>query len=200
MQAIAGAPFPPPTRSVASLADAPKPATLAGVRLLPAGRLGRWIVGLREPAAMAPPVPAVAGAVWDGRFRLARLGALPAERDARRLGCRCVPVAPEPRRCRPPCCGHCPPSGRAQSCSPCPILTIRILRRARAFADIQSAAAGRRRFVPMSSVWGCMKGEDTLCWQNVMLAVHVIIVPAWHCNAMASDRLGPHRVDVSEET
>jgi tRNA(Ile)-lysidine synthase len=70
LQTIAGAPFPPPTRSVASLAAAPRPATLAGVRLLPAGRLGPGYLVARETAAMAPPVPAIPGVVWDGRFRL----------------------------------------------------------------------------------------------------------------------------------
>lgn len=78
IQVIAGAPFPAPTRSVAALAGALKPATLAGTRLLPAGRLGEGWLLTREPAAMAPPIPAVAGAVWDARFRLVRSGTLPA--------------------------------------------------------------------------------------------------------------------------
>lgn len=78
IQVIAGAPFPPPSRSVASLADALKPATLAGTRLLVAGRLGEGWLLTREPAAMAPPIPAVAGAVWDARFRLVRHCTLPA--------------------------------------------------------------------------------------------------------------------------
>jgi tRNA(Ile)-lysidine synthase len=78
IQVIAGAPFPPPTQSVASLADALKPATLAGTRLLSAGRLGEGWLLTREPAAMAPPISAVAGAVWDARFRLMRHGSLPA--------------------------------------------------------------------------------------------------------------------------
>ena len=44
--------------------------TFAGVAIGPAGRLGPgWLV-TREVAAMAPPVAARAGAVWDGRFRL----------------------------------------------------------------------------------------------------------------------------------
>jgi tRNA(Ile)-lysidine synthase len=92
LQTVAGAPFPPPTRSVAHLAAAPKPATLAGARLVPAGRLGPGLLVVREEAAMAPPVPARPGIVWDGRFHLgadarvspgATLGALGA--DAARL-------------------------------------------------------------------------------------------------------------------
>lgn len=70
LQTIAGAPFVPPTAAVETLAAAPVPATLAGVRLLPAGRLGPGLLAVREAAAMAPPVEAHSGAVWDGRFRL----------------------------------------------------------------------------------------------------------------------------------
>jgi tRNA(Ile)-lysidine synthase len=72
LQAVAGAPFAPPTAAVAALAAAPKPATLWGVRLLAAGQLGPGLLAVREAAAMAPPVPAVPGAVWDGRFRVGR--------------------------------------------------------------------------------------------------------------------------------
>ncbi len=77
LQALAGAPFPAGTRSVAALAAAPRPATLAGVRLLSAGRCGPGLLAVREPAAMAQPVPARAGAVWDGRFRLGDTARVP---------------------------------------------------------------------------------------------------------------------------
>jgi tRNA(Ile)-lysidine synthase len=70
LRTIAGAPFPPTPAAVADLAAAPRPATLAGVRLLPAGRLGPGLLLVRERAAMAPPVAAAPGVVWDGRFRL----------------------------------------------------------------------------------------------------------------------------------
>lgn len=70
IQAVSGAGFPPPTRPVAALAAAPRPATLAGVRVLRAGRLGPgWLV-VREAAAMEPRRIARPGVVWDGRFRL----------------------------------------------------------------------------------------------------------------------------------
>jgi tRNA(Ile)-lysidine synthase len=71
IQTIAGARYPPPTDAVTALAAAPKSATLAGVRLLPAGRMGQGWLLVREAAAMSSPVPALPGAVWDGRFRLA---------------------------------------------------------------------------------------------------------------------------------
>lgn len=69
--AIGGAVLPPASAALTALAAAPHPATLAGVRLLDAGRLGPGLLAVREAAAMAPPVPAQPGAVWDGRFRLA---------------------------------------------------------------------------------------------------------------------------------
>ena len=91
LQAVSGSPFPPASASLKRLAASPVPATLAGARLLPAGRLGDGLLLVREAAAMAPPVPATSGAVWDRRFRLGRvtvpanatLGALGA--DASRL-------------------------------------------------------------------------------------------------------------------
>jgi tRNA(Ile)-lysidine synthase len=78
LRTIAGAAFPPAPASVAVLAAAPGPATLGGVRLLPAGRLGPGLLVVREPAAMAPAVEARPGAVWDGRFRVLP-GATPAD-------------------------------------------------------------------------------------------------------------------------
>lgn len=71
IQAIAGAPFAPASKAVATLAAWPRPATLAGARLLPAGSLGPGLLVVREAAAMAAPVAARANAVWDRRFHLA---------------------------------------------------------------------------------------------------------------------------------
>jgi tRNA(Ile)-lysidine synthase len=47
-----------------------RPATLGGVRIAPAGRLGPGWLLLREPACLAPPVPAGRGVLWDERFVL----------------------------------------------------------------------------------------------------------------------------------
>lgn len=72
LRTIAGRAYPVAPAQVAALAAFPRAATLAGVRLLPASRAGApgaWLL-VREAAAMAPPVPAVPGALWDGRFRL----------------------------------------------------------------------------------------------------------------------------------
>jgi tRNA(Ile)-lysidine synthase len=89
---IAGTPRPPASDQTEALAESPRPATLGGVRLAQAGRLGPGFLVVREEAAMAPPVPARPGIIWDGRFRLmdsaippagAMLGAVGA--DASRL-------------------------------------------------------------------------------------------------------------------
>jgi tRNA(Ile)-lysidine synthase len=78
LRAVSGRPYAPASGGVAALAARPRAATLGGVRLRPAGRLGAgWLV-VREEAAMAAPVAAGSGAVWDGRFRLCcEAGALP---------------------------------------------------------------------------------------------------------------------------
>jgi len=78
IQTIAGNEFPPNPAAVATLAATLRPATLAGVRLLAAGRLGQGLLIVREKAAMQAEVPAVPGAVWDRRFRLARQATPPA--------------------------------------------------------------------------------------------------------------------------
>ncbi len=76
--AIGGRTRLPARAPLAALAEAPRPATLAGVRLMSAGRLGPGLLVVREAAAMAPAVPAHPGALWDGRFRLSA-GAAPPE-------------------------------------------------------------------------------------------------------------------------
>lgn len=86
IQAVSGAAYPPSLDAVALLAASPAPATLAGVRLLPAGRLGRGLLLIREAAAMAPPIAAASGATWDGRFRLAGLGTVPPDATLGALG------------------------------------------------------------------------------------------------------------------
>ncbi len=69
---VSGSRYPPARVVVEAQAGDPRPGTFAGVRLM------RWrgrLILLREARAMAPALPAVAGAVWDGRFRLR--GAVP---------------------------------------------------------------------------------------------------------------------------
>ncbi|HTW71293.1 MAG TPA: tRNA lysidine(34) synthetase TilS [Acetobacteraceae bacterium] len=97
IQMVAGSAYPPPTHAVAALAAAPRPATLAGVRLMRAGRLGDGLLLVREAAAMAPPVPAMPGAIWDGRFRLAAHAMPSADATIGALG----PDSALLRRCSP---------------------------------------------------------------------------------------------------
>jgi tRNA(Ile)-lysidine synthase len=70
LRTLSGAPYAPSAAAVADLARHPRPATLAGVQLLPAGRLGPGLLLVREAAAMAGPIPAQPGALWDRRFIL----------------------------------------------------------------------------------------------------------------------------------
>lgn len=88
LRTLAGGEFAPASAALARLAGDLRPATLGGVRLLAAGRLGPGWLAVREAAALAPPVAARAGAVWDGRFRLA---AAPA-----REGVRLAALGPAP--------------------------------------------------------------------------------------------------------
>ena len=97
LRTIAGARYLPPPEAVAQISEAPGKAigrgiSLGGALLRPAGRLGPGFLICREAAAMAPEVPANAGARWDGRFRRQETDPdLPGEtigalgRDARRF-------------------------------------------------------------------------------------------------------------------
>jgi tRNA(Ile)-lysidine synthase len=71
LRTIAGAAHAPPIDAVARLARDPGPATLGGVRIVAAGRLGPGWLLARERRAMRGPVAAAPNVVWDGRFRLA---------------------------------------------------------------------------------------------------------------------------------
>ncbi len=71
LRMLSGSAFAPSGAQVCRLAATLAPATLAGVRILPAGRLGPGWLLVREARAMAPAIPAIPGLRWDGRFRLA---------------------------------------------------------------------------------------------------------------------------------
>lgn len=70
IRTVAGAAYAPRQEALMRLGAGLRPATLGGVRVLAAGRLGAGWLLVREPAACAAPVPATAGAFWDKRFRL----------------------------------------------------------------------------------------------------------------------------------
>ncbi|WP_298224959.1 tRNA lysidine(34) synthetase TilS [Acidocella sp.] len=80
LRTIGGRRYMPRREALSRLAQKLCSATLGGVRIVPAGRLGAGWLLAREPAACAPPVPAVPHAMWDGRFVL----------DAKPLGARSI--------------------------------------------------------------------------------------------------------------
>lgn len=73
IMAIGGAIRPPVDPQIKALAARPCAATLGGVRLVRAGRLGSGWLLLREEAAMQAAIPAGPGVLWDGRYRLCHL-------------------------------------------------------------------------------------------------------------------------------
>ncbi len=77
LRVLGGQAYAPASRSVARLAADPRPATLGGVRILAAGRLGPGLLLVREAACVGPAVAAVDGAIWDGRFRLSAPDGVP---------------------------------------------------------------------------------------------------------------------------
>jgi tRNA(Ile)-lysidine synthase len=68
IRAVSGAPHVAASAGLARLSSAPRPAVLGGVRLMAAGKHGPGLLVVREAKAMAPPVPARAGTLWDRRF------------------------------------------------------------------------------------------------------------------------------------
>lgn len=70
IRVVGGAIYPPARAAIDRLARRLEPATLGGVRILPAGRYGPGWLLVREEAACAVPCEAREGAVWDGRFRV----------------------------------------------------------------------------------------------------------------------------------
>ena len=77
IQALGGRDYPPDRAAVARLAAKPAPASLAGMRLMRAGRLGPGWLLVREGAAIQPPIPAWPGTLWDRRFRISRNAEVP---------------------------------------------------------------------------------------------------------------------------
>jgi tRNA(Ile)-lysidine synthase len=83
LQTMGGGRYRPSPSSVDRLIRRPIPATLAGIRVMPAGRIGPGWLLVREAAAIGNPVQATDGTIWDGRFRLDASGhPPPLPRDA----------------------------------------------------------------------------------------------------------------------
>ena len=86
VRTIGGAGYPSSHTQISQLAARPEPATVAGVRILPAGRLGDGMLIVREEAAIGAAAPACDGAIWDGRFRQIARGAVPSGTLIGKLG------------------------------------------------------------------------------------------------------------------
>ncbi len=86
VQTIGGAAYPPAPARIGAIAANPGPATIAGVRILQAGRFGDgWLI-VREEAAIAAPAAVSANDLWDNRFRLRALDGCPAAAMIGKLG------------------------------------------------------------------------------------------------------------------
>lgn len=77
VRTIGGAGYGPASDAIARLSRQPAAVTLAGTRLMAAGRLGPGWLLLREQAAIEPDRAAIDGVVWDCRFRLDMAGVEP---------------------------------------------------------------------------------------------------------------------------
>jgi tRNA(Ile)-lysidine synthase len=99
VRTVGGLAYAPPARRAGQLLRHGH-GTLAGVAVSHAGRLGEGVVLAREPAAVAPPGPAIAGACWDGRWRLPAV--LPAGLPASGLSIGALGAAAAPGRDRLP--------------------------------------------------------------------------------------------------
>jgi tRNA(Ile)-lysidine synthase len=86
VRTIGGAGYAPSHTQISQLAARPGPATVAGVRILPAGRLGDGMLIVREEAAIGAAVPACHGAIWDSRFRQIAQGVVPSGTSIGKLG------------------------------------------------------------------------------------------------------------------
>lgn len=86
LQTIGGAGYAPSAAQVDELAAEPKPATIAGVRIMPAGRFGDGLLIVREEAAVMQPVPVSPETSWDNRFRVTVFHRFPAAATVAKLG------------------------------------------------------------------------------------------------------------------
>ena len=86
IRAIGGALYAPSAAKILELAAKPRPATVAGVRMMTMGRFGDAILMVREEASIMEPVEARIGMVWDNRFRLIGRRPLPAGATIGKLG------------------------------------------------------------------------------------------------------------------
>ena len=65
LRTIGGQAYSPGSRQITELASEPRPATVAGVRIMAAGSFRKSLLVVREEAAVMEPVAALPGTVWD---------------------------------------------------------------------------------------------------------------------------------------
>lgn len=80
--------YPPNPDQISDLAAHPRPATVAGVRIMPAGRFsdGDALLMVREESAIMKPIEVSSDTIWDGRFRLISNGSFPEGASIGKLG------------------------------------------------------------------------------------------------------------------
>lgn len=86
IRTISGSAYGPSPDRINDLAAQPRPATVAGVRIMQADRCGDGLLIVREEAAAKQPVEALPGTIWDNRFRLAGCSGLPRGAMVGKLG------------------------------------------------------------------------------------------------------------------
>jgi tRNA(Ile)-lysidine synthase len=86
VQTIGGARYAPSPAQINALSMEPRPATVAGVRIMPAGRFGDGLLIVREEAAVMEPVQASQQTIWDHRFRVTAARRLPMDATIGKLG------------------------------------------------------------------------------------------------------------------
>ena len=86
LRTIGGQPYAPSPGQITLLAASPGPATVAGVRIIAAGRGGDGLLFVREEAAVMDPVAARPGTLWDNRFRLVADKDMPEDAQIGKLG------------------------------------------------------------------------------------------------------------------
>ena len=86
VRTIGGMAYPVSPGQISDLAARPRPATVAGVRLLLAGRLGDGLLVTREEDAVMPPVAMLPDMTWDNRFRLITRQTVPGGARVGKLG------------------------------------------------------------------------------------------------------------------
>lgn len=86
IRTIGGLSYPPGPNQISDLAAQPRPATIAGVRIMRARRSSADLLIVREEAAVMEPRELSPDMIWDGRFRVIAHGTPPVAATIGKLG------------------------------------------------------------------------------------------------------------------